>query len=87
MEISKETQQGEDEVKTLAAENQYLRECLKQAASQRFAMRLDYLWRVVESDVYKGTDFYEECRDEIMYAMRLNDKDKKKLKDAAGESR
>ncbi len=89
MEISKGGQQaaGGDEAKRLSAENEYLRGCLKQAASQQFAMRLDSLFRVIESKAFEGTDFYQECRDEIMYAMRLKDEDKKKVHDAVGESR
>lgn len=86
MEISKE-QGGEADVKALAEENKYLKDCIKKAAERSFFMRLDYLFRVVESGKFDDTDFYEECRDEIMSVLRLKEEGKKKMRDALGESR
>lgn len=75
------------ELDRLKAENSYLRECLRQAAGQRFAMRLDALFRVVEGEAFNGTDFYQECREEIMRALRLSGDDLKRMRDEAGEGR
>ncbi len=87
MEIKEAAVKGGDELARLRAENDYLRECLKQAAGQRFAMRLDALFRVVEGEAFNGTDFYQECREEIMRALRLSDEDKRRMRDASGEGR
>lgn len=75
------------ELDKLKAENNYLRECLGQAAGQYFAMRLDALFRVVEGEAFNGTDFYQECREELMRMLRLSSDDLKRMRDEAREGR
>lgn len=71
---------NEDAVKQAFEENAMLKEQVKALSAIVANRRLDLVMRCIESEVFQGTDFYEDCRLEIMSALKISKEQAENMK-------
>lgn len=67
------------DVERLTAENEFLKKQIGVYQDSTMIARIDLLLRIVESKRWEGTDFLQECMEEIERVMRLPEEVAKKL--------